>query len=105
MYELVIFILLKFLVERKGLGVSECVFSWADDNNVGASKAINVVIKCLSVVEVAEHQSEVPVSHHASIQQKLRCDHLIRCEKLQRYESKFTRPPVSVYFKSCHLDA
>lgn len=90
MYQFVIVVLLKLAVKRKRFGVSAgAIISRSDNNNVISSVAVDVLVKCISIVEIAEQQSEIPVSHHARIQQKLRRYLLIWFEKLQRNKSVF----------------
>ena len=61
MNEIEISSLFEFLVSWHRLSVSFLHFRWANDEYVVSLVLVDVLIKGLSIIEVAKHQSKVPV--------------------------------------------
>lgn len=59
--EFEVLIFAEFSVEWQRFSVSSSSISWSNDNYPIASIRLNVLIKCRPTVEIAEHQSEIPI--------------------------------------------
>lgn len=70
-YEFEVLILAELSVQWQRLSVSSRSISWSNDNYPISSIRLNVLIKCRPTIEVAEHESEIPIVKLTRVEQKL----------------------------------
>lgn len=68
MDQLVLFVFLKFFIEWQWFSVSKRIVRRSDDYDVISFVVLNIFVESRPVVEVTKHQSEVPISAHASVE-------------------------------------